>query len=422
MDKFIINGGKPLCGRITASGSKNAALPILFSTLLTDEECVLDRVPDLRDIKTTFNLLQHLGKKVEYSDGTALIRPLNRLGTSAPYDLVKQMRASVLVAGPLLARFGEARVSLPGGCAIGLRPVDLHLKGFEALGAQIAHERGDMVITAPRLHGAEIKLAFPSVGATENILMCAALVPGKTLIENAALEPEIDDLVTFLTAMGARIERQGSASYLVEGAAALHGARHSIIADRIETGTYLLAGAATGGTVEVENCEPAHLRVLLEKMTEAGVKIKTTANSIKAEMPLKRPKPVDVETKPHPGFPTDLQAPWMAFICRARGESRVVEEIFENRFMHVAELGRMGAGIVAHGREVVACGVPELSGTSVMSSDLRGGAALVIAALSAQGQSEVQRVYHIDRGYEKMEQKLAALGGDIQRVNPGPWK
>lgn len=422
MDKFIINGGRQLCGRIKAGGSKNAALPILFSTLLTDEECVLERVPDLRDIKTTFNLLQHLGKKVEYSDGTAVIKPLNRIGTSAPYDLVKQMRASVLVAGPLLARFGEARVPLPGGCAIGLRPVDIHLKGFETLGAQITHERGDMIITGQRLHGETIKLSFPSVGATENLLMCASLVPGRTVIENAALEPEIEDLVAFLKSMGARIEKEGASSYTVEGAAMLHGARHTIIADRIETGTYLLAGAATGGSVEVTDCEPEHLRALLEKMSEAGVKIKTTASSIKAEMSLKRPKPVDVETKPHPGFPTDLQAPWMAFICRARGESRVVEEIFENRFMHVAELGRMGANIAARGREVAACGVAELSGTSVMSSDLRGGAALVIAALSAQGQSEVQRVYHIDRGYEKMEEKLSSLGGDIQRVNPGPWK
>lgn len=415
MYKYIIEGGHSLNGEVSASGAKNAVLPILFATLLTDEDCVLRHVPDLRDIKTTFKLLECLGKQITYSRGTAVIRGGRRLVTHAPYDLVKQMRASVLVAGPLLARFGHASVPLPGGCAIGLRPVDIHLKGFAALGAELATVGGNMVLTGKKLSGCHFKLNFPSVGATQNLVMCAALLPGATVLDGVALEPENDDLYGFLRALGAQVVRKNGRVF-VNGVKKLHGATYTIMPDRIEAGTYLLAGAATRGRVTVKNCVPEHLRALLDLLVKAGAAVTETAGSVTVDMKGRAPEAVNMETLPYPGFPTDLQAPWMAAMTVAQGRAKIKEAIFENRFMHAPELARMGALIAVHGNTALVEGVKGLSGASVMASDLRGGAALCVAALAAKGRSEIQRVYHIERGYERLNRKLAALGAHIRRV------
>ena len=415
MYKYVIEGGRPLQGIVSASGAKNAALPLLFATLLTDEDCVLTRVPDLRDIKTTFQLLEYLGKRVSYSRGRAVVRAGKKLSTAAPYELVKQMRASVLVAGPLLARFKRASVPLPGGCAIGLRPIDIHLKGFACLGAAVSTHAGNVVLEAEKLSGCRFKMGFPSVGATQNMAMCAVLTPGVTVIENIALEPENDDLYDFLRKMGARIERSGN-KLTVRGVEKLRGARHAVIADRIEAGTYLIAGAATRGQVTVEDCNPEHLRAVLEKLSETGADVTETENSITVDMRDRIPKAADIKTLPYPGFPTDLQAPWMAYMTVAEGKSIIAEDIFENRFMHAPELARMGAMIAVDGKNALVEGAPELSGASVMASDLRGGAALCVAGLAACGKSEILRVYHIERGYEKIHKKLSALGAKVRRV------
>lgn len=415
MYKYIIEGGHPLNGEVSASGAKNAVLPILFATLLTDEECVLRHVPDLRDIKTTFKLLECLGKQITYSRGTAVIRGGRKLSTEAPYDLVKQMRASVLVAGPLLARFGHASVPLPGGCAIGLRPVDIHLKGFAALGAELATVGGNMVLTGKKLSGCHFKLNFPSVGATQNLVMCAALLPGATVLDGVALEPENDDLYGFMRAMGAQVVRKNGRVF-VNGVKKLHGATYTIMPDRIEAGTYLLAGAATRGRVTVKNCVPEHLRALLDLLVKAGAAVTETADSVTVDMKGRAPEAVNMETLPYPGFPTDLQAPWMAAMTVAQGRAKIKEAIFENRFMHAPELARMGALIAVHGNTALVDGAKSLSGASVMASDLRGGAALCVAALAARGRSEIQRVYHIERGYERINRKLAALGAHVRRV------
>lgn len=415
MDKLTIEGGRPLKGKIKVSGSKNAALPILISCLLTDERCVVDNVPDLRDIRTTHQLLDYLGKTCDYSRGTLAVFPRGRLKTRAPYSLVKQMRASVLVAGPLLARFKKVRVSLPGGCSIGVRPIDIHLKAFEKLGALITYEQGDVILKAGKLGGTRIRFGFPSVGATENLMMCCVLVPGTTVLENCALEPEITDLARFLRRMGADIEGDGTPVIKIRGVKALHGARHSVIADRIEAGTYMTACAASGGELMLEGAVPEHLEALTRCLLKAGVKVKAENGGISVKS-AGRPSPVSVSTAPYPGFPTDLQAPWMSFMCLAKGKSRVCEKIFENRFMHAAELGRMGARITVNGNTAVVDGVGGLSGAPVMASDIRAGAALIVATLAAKGHSEIRRVYHIDRGYEKIENKLSAVGARIKRV------
>lgn len=402
-------------GEVSVSGAKNAVLPILFATLLTDEECVLRRVPDLRDIKTTFSLLEHLGKEITYSRGKAVIRSARKLSTEAPYELVKQMRASVLVAGPLLARFGHAVVPLPGGCAIGLRPVDIHMKGFCCLGAKITTDKGNMVLSGKNLSGCHFKMGFPSVGATQNLAMCAALTPGATVLDNVALEPENDDLYEFLRSMGAQIVRNGNRVF-INGVKNLHGAQHTIMPDRIEAGTYLISAAATGGRVTAKNCVPEHIRAVLDLLVKTGAELTETENSVTVNMKGRQTRAVNMETLPYPGFPTDLQAPWMAYMAVAEGRAKIKEDIFENRFMHAPELARMGALIAVHGSTALVDGAAGLSGTTVMSSDLRGGAALCVAALAAKGRSEILRVYHIERGYERIHKKLSALGARIRRV------
>jgi UDP-N-acetylglucosamine 1-carboxyvinyltransferase len=414
MDKLVIRGGKPLRGRVDANGSKNAALPILIATLLTQEPCEIRNVPDLRDIRTTFKLLEHLGKRVAARGKTVVVTARGRLKTDAPYDLVKQMRASVLVAGPLLARFRRARVSLPGGCAIGLRPIDIHLKGFEKLGAEVHSEGGDILFKTSKLRAGRFKLPFPSVGATENLMMLAAGIVGETRLENAAREPEIEDLGEFLRAMGARVEGLGSSTIEIQGRDRLRGVGHDVIPDRIETGTLLLAAAAAGGDVEIERAEPSHLDAVLRELRTAGAKLEISPGRIRLMRrgPLKATR---IVTAPYPGFPTDLQAPWMALMCLARGRSTIVEKIFEKRFLHAAELTRMGAVSRVRGEKAEVEGAGSLVGAPVMASDIRAGAALVVAGLAAKGETTISRVYHIDRGYERIEEKLSALGARIRR-------
>ncbi|HVE14298.1 MAG TPA: UDP-N-acetylglucosamine 1-carboxyvinyltransferase [Elusimicrobiota bacterium] len=415
MDKFVIRGGAPLSGRLKVNGSKNSALPILIATLLTDEACVIDNVPLLRDIRTTFRLLETLGKKVTVEDHTVRVEAHRPLKTRAPYDLVKQMRASILVAGPLLARFGEVRVPLPGGCAIGMRPIDIHLKAFVDLGASCRTDKGDVVLTAKTLRPGKVRFKFPSVGATENLMIAAAALSGRTVIENAAREPEIEDLANFLTAMGARVRGAGTARVEVLGRPGLRGVRHRVIPDRIETGTYLLACAAAGGKIFLEDAVPHDLEALLRGLERAGAKVRREAGGIGLAAP-KRLKPVSIVTAPHPGFPTDLQAPWMACMTLASGNTHVREEVFERRFLHAAELARLGALISVDGDAATVSGVSELQGASIMASDIRAGAALVVAGLAAKGTTEIQRVYHIDRGYERIEERLKKLGARIRRV------
>lgn len=418
MDKFIIKGGVKLKGEVRISGSKNAALPILMATLLTDEPCIIRRVPNLRDIRTTIKILEELGKKVTFQEGTVTVKAKHKLHTTVSYDLVKQMRASFWVAGPLLARFKKAVIPMPGGCAIGVRPVDIHLRGFEKMGAKVSTAKGNVELKAKALNPAKIILSFPSVGATQNLMMCAALVQGKTIIENVAREPEVHDLMLALNSMGATVYTDEKGRIAVEGKTKLGGMNHTVIADRIETGTYVLAAAATRSNVTVKDCVPEHNEILLEYLAEAGFDIKTGADFISISSKAKKIKPVHVKTAPFPGFATDLQAPWMTVMCLCSGAADVSEDIFENRFMHAPELVRMGANITIDRNTAKIVGVKNFSPAIVMSSDLRGGAALVIAGLCAKGVSEVERVYHIDRGYEAMEDKLTALGARIKRVNP----
>ena len=416
MDRLVIEGGRRLIGTIPVSGSKNSALPILIATLLTDEPCVVENCPTgLRDIRTTVRLLESLGKKATVEGSTVRVESTGSLKTQAPYDIVKQMRASVLAAGPLLARFGLVRVPIPGGCAIGLRPIDIHLKGFEAMGARRIADQGDIIMSAPRLRAVTIKLRFPSVGATENLMMAAAVTPGRTVIKNAAREPEIEDLGAFLAKLGAKVSGAGTATVAIEGRAKLRGARHKVIADRIEAGTFLIATAATRGKVRVAGAQAEHLEAVLAALRKTGAKIRTGRGWVEIAME-RRPKPVAVRTAPHPGFPTDLQAPWMALMTLAVGFTKVSETVFENRFMHAAELGRMGAQIAVSGSAAVVAGVEQLSGAPIMASDLRAGAALLIAALAAKGRTVISRVYHIDRGYEAVERKLARVGARVERL------
>ena len=413
MDKFVIEGPNKLKGEVKVSGAKNSALPILIATLLTDKECVVKHVPCLRDIKTTIKLLEYLGKKVHFKNNTVTVRKNKPLKTKAPYNLVKQMRASFLVAGPLLTRFKHTQVPLPGGCAIGLRPIDIHLGGFAKMGAKSETKKGDIVIKAKKLHSAVIKLPYQSVGATENLILCAVMVSGKTIIKNFAKEPEITDLVNFLNSMGADIKINNT-TITINGVKQLHGTQHAIIPDRIEAGTYLIASALTKGNVTVSNCNPSHLKSLITALRKAGTKI--TVNKNKISVAPSTIKSINVKTEPYPGFPTDLLSQWTVLMCRAKGQAKISESIFENRFMHIAELGRMDTLIAVDSHTALIDYTCQLLGANVMASDLRGGAALVLAGLIAKGTTTVDRIYHIDRGYEKMEEKLSNLGASIKRI------
>ncbi len=420
MDRIRIRGGTPLSGTIPIGGAKNAALPLMAAGLLTDERLTLTNVPRLADIDTMALLLTQHGVAVERrdNDGRTLSIGGAITSTEAPYDIVRKMRASVLVLGPLVARCGEARVSLPGGCAIGTRPIDLHLKGLEQMGAEILLEGGYVTARAPTgLHGAKIVFPFVSVGATENLLMAASLAEGTTVLANAAREPEIEDLAQCLSAMGARIEGIGTDRLTVTGVARLHAATHAIIPDRIETGTYACAAAITGGEVVLANAKLDHLGAVVRILREAGVEIAETEGGLAVKR-LNGLHGVDVMTEPYPGFPTDMQAQFMALMCVADGASMVTETIFENRFMHVPELNRMGARINVHGASAIIRGVPAMSGAPVMATDLRASVSLVLAGLAAKGETVVSRVYHLDRGYERVEAKLAACGAAIERI-PG---
>ena len=420
MDKIIVQGGRRLQGEVAVSGSKNAALPILISSLLTSETCVYQGIPHLVDINTTLKLLGGLGVEVDKESwakdsGDLTIRADRVKNVEASYDLVKTMRASFLVTGPLLARFGRAHVSTPGGCAIGTRPVNLHLKGLAAMGASIDQVHGYMEVRAKKLRGAKIYLDLPSVGATENLMMAASLAEGTTVIENAAKEPEIEDLAAVLNKMGAQVQGAGSDIIRIEGVTSLRGVKHRVIPDRIEAASFVIAGVLTGGNVLVTGARPAHLDAFSIKLKEAGVDLVGGENSfgVKGNGKIKS---VDVTTLPYPGFPTDLQAQMMVLMSVADGVSVITETIFENRFMHAQELDRMGADIRLEGNRAVVRGVKELSGAPVMATDLRASVSLILAGLVANGTTEVSRVYHLDRGYERIEQKLSKLGAAIERI------
>ena len=411
---LLIEGGVPLRGTVKVSAAKNAALPALAAALLTSEPIRLTNAPDLADVRTMARLLQTLGGSVSREGGALSARVARVTNDLAPYELVSTMRASVLVLGPLVARHGTARVALPGGCAIGVRPIDQHLKGLAKLGTEIAIENGYVVARASRLKAAKITTDLVTVTGTENLMMAAALAEGTTVLENAAREPEVVDLATLLSAMGARIHGAGSARIEIEGVPELAGASHRIVADRIEAGTLVVAGAITRGDVTVTDLVPDHVSAVLAKLDEIGVGLEVGPTWVRARGP-ERPRAADVTTSPFPGFPTDMQAQVMTLLGLADGQSRVTETIFENRFMHVAELARMGARIETDGAIAVVRGVPSYQGAPVMASDLRASAALVLAGLAARGQTTVSRVYHLDRGYERLEAKLAALGARITR-------
>lgn len=423
MDKFLVRGGKPLKGKIEIGGAKNSALPCLAATLLTPETVTLHNVPYVKDLITQRRLLEDLGATVLTPElRTHKVTAKNVEIFEAPYHLVKTMRASVLALGPLLGRFGQAKVSLPGGCAIGTRPIDLHLRAFEKLGASVSLESGDVVARAPkgRLVGNTIEFEKITVTGTENVMMAAVLADGKTIVKNSAEEPEIEDLAELLNKMGARIKGAGTDTIEIEGVEGLGSAEHTIIPDRIETGTFIAAAAITGGELEIKSCQPEHLTAVIDKLRDAGVEIeelnqstllvKCSSGGLKAK---------DVTTEPHPKFPTDMQAQYMALMTQAEGESKIVETIFENRFMHASELQRMGADISISGNTAIVRGKTKLMGAPIIASDLRASASLVLAALCAGGETTIDRVYHIDRGYETIVRKLRSLGADIERVKSG---
>jgi len=415
MDKLRITGGVPLAGEVRIAGAKNAALPILAATLLTGDEVVLQNVPQLADITTMGRLLAGMGARLA-REGSRVVAKADAIGSAeAPYELVKTMRASILVLGPLLARFGQARVSLPGGCAIGARPVDQHIKGLRALGARLQIEHGYIVAEAPRLTGTRIVTDMVTVTGTENLMMAACLATGETVIENAAREPEVVDLARCLNAMGARIRGAGTDRIVIDGVERLHGAQHRVLPDRIETGTFLVAAAACGGDVHLAGAAPDTLDAVLDKLREAGSRVEVGEDWIRLRAH-GRPRAVSLRTAPHPGFPTDMQAQFMALDCIADGVGGITETIFENRFMHVLELQRLGAQIDIEGNTAIVRGVPKLSGARVMATDLRASASLVIAGLVADGETIVDRIYHLDRGYDRMESRLAALGAQIERL------
>lgn len=416
MDKMAVKGGNQLNGVTAASGAKNSALPLIFSSLLADGEHVFHNVPDLVDVKFAYQLLESLGYETSYKDHTLRIFAKPVKTVEASYDIVRKMRASILVLGPLLARFREAKVSLPGGCAIGTRPIDLHLEGMKALGAEITVDSGYVLGKTKRLQGAKILFESPTVGGTENIMMAATLAEGETVIENAAKEPEIVDLANYLNKMGAKVEGAGTSIMRIKGVEKLKAAEHSVIPDRIEAGTLLIAGAITGGEVTVTRCAPSDFEALLHKMRESGFKITTSGDSVTVHR-TSRWQGVDVTTAPHPAFPTDLQAQFMALMTQAEGTSVITETVFENRFMHVQELVRLGADITPKTRVAVVRGAPKkLTAAPVMATDLRASACLVLAGLVAEGTTVVNRIYHLDRGYENMEAKLMSLGAQVERV------
>jgi UDP-N-acetylglucosamine 1-carboxyvinyltransferase len=423
MDRLRIRGGRALAGEIPIGGAKNAALPLMTASLLSDETLILEHLPDLLDIATLAGVLEQHGVEIEMNGEagdhgrTVSLNARRIASTRAPYDLVRKMRASVLVLGPLLAREGHAEVSLPGGCAIGTRPVDIHLKGLELLGAEVELRDGYILARAPKgLVGAEVVFPKVSVGATENLLMAAALARGETRLINAAREPEVTDLAKCLTAMGARIEGLGSDTLVVEGVGRLHGARHRVLPDRIEAGTYAMAAAITGGEVELVGAQAGQLSSVIELLTEAGVAFAETERGLEVTRADGRLTGVDAMTEPYPGFPTDLQAQMMALMTTAQGAAMITETIFENRFMHVPELARMGANVNVHGASALVRGQDRLTGAPVMATDLRASVSLVLAGLAAEGETLINRVYHLDRGYERLVEKLAACGADIERL------
>jgi UDP-N-acetylglucosamine 1-carboxyvinyltransferase len=419
MDRFVIHGGTPINGTVRISGAKNAALPCLAASLLTDQTLVLEDIPAVRDIRTTCSLLETLGAEM---DGPPVekrplsIRARNISSVEAPWELVRTMRASTLILGPLVGRCGEARVSLPGGCAIGARPIDLHLKGLETLGAEITTEHGMVIARARRLRGGRIYFDRITVTGTEDLLMAATLAEGETILENAAREPEVSDLADLLTKMGAKIDGAGTSTIRVQGVAKLGGATHRIIPDRIEAGTFLAAAGVTGGDVTIENCRPDHISAMLAKFREVGLAVESpTPTSIRVR-PGAALRAADMATEEYPGFPTDMQAQYMSLVTQAEGTSVVAETIFENRFMHAPELARMGANIRVEGNRAIVRGPTSLSGAGVIASDLRASASLVLAGLAAKGETIIERVYHIDRGYERIEEKLGMLGARIERI------
>ena len=419
MDKFVIRGGNPLLGTIRISGAKNSALPCMAAAILTEDEVILENIPQVRDIETERKLLESMGAEVELGYGRAQHRTSIKCAVLsdpvAKYEIVKTMRASSLVLGPLIARTGMARVAMPGGCAIGGRPIDLHIKGLEAMGATITQEHGYLEARAERLKGAHIVFDKITVTGTEDLLMAAAMAEGESLFENCAREPEVTDLAALLNAMGAKIEGAGTSTIRIKGVAKLHGARHRINPDRIEAGTYLMAGAITGGDLNVDCCNPEHLGALIGKLEECGVKLEIGKENVRVHSGGAL-KAADITTEEYPGFPTDMQAQYMALVTQAEGTSTVTENIFENRFMHVGELNRMGANISVQGRSATVRGGTKLQSAAVMCSDLRASAALVLAALVADGESILDRVYHMDRGYERLEEKLRGVGAQIRRM------
>lgn len=417
MDRLEITGGECLSGEVVISGAKNAALPILAASLLAEGPVVLENVPHLNDVTTTVKLLRRMGVGITFHDGVRLEIDASEINEFlAPYDLVKTMRSSVLVLGPLLTRFGYADVSLPGGCAIGARPINLHVTGLQAMGADISIDNGYITARADRLHGARLILDTVTVTGTENLMMAAVLAKGETVIENAAREPEVVDLANFLTLMGAQIEGAGTDSILIQGVEKLTGATYSVLPDRIESGTYLVAAAITGGKVKIKRTRPDHLDAVLMKLNEAGAMIRSGPDWIELDMAGRRPLAVDLRTAPYPGFPTDMQAQFCALNAVAEGTGTIVETVFENRFMHMQELQRMGAQLTIEGNTAITRGVERLAGAPVMATDLRASASLVLAALVADGVTVVDRIYHIDRGYERIEEKLSQLGAEIRRL------
>lgn len=417
MDKLIVKGGNPIHGEVTISGAKNAVLPIIIGALLAEDVTVLHDVPKLSDVATISEILENLGAQIKFENNTMTIDCRTVNNYTAPYDVIQKMRASVQIMGPLLARFGKAKISMPGGCAIGTRPIDLHLKGLEALGAQIQMNHGDMDASVPngKLHGNRIYLDFPSVGATEHIMMAAVTAEGTTVIENAAEEPEIVDLANFFNSMGANVRGAGTSIIKIEGVERLHGTNYTIIPDRIEAGSYMIAAAIAGGDVLVKNVIVDHIKPLISKLRDCGVEIIEEGNNLRVigHLPFKA---ADIKTLPYPGFPTDMQAQFMALMVMAEGTSVITETVFENRFMHVDELRRMGANIKVDGRNAIVEGVTHLAGCSVKATDLRAGAALITAALVAEGETEITGLQYIDRGYEDLVEKFRNIGADIVRV------
>ena len=423
MDKLIVEGGCPLVGDVRISGAKNSALPVLIASLLTDQPLYVSNIPHLNDITTTIELLGQFGVKLSLNDTMIIEADAGNVSNlRAPYELVRTMRASILVLGPLLARFGRAEVSMPGGCAIGSRPVNLHINGFRAMGAEVVMEKGYIKVSAERLRGVRIFMDQVSVTGTENIMMAATLADGETIIENAAREPEVFDLARCLVSMGADIEGAGTDVITVRGVESLHGCKHRVIPDRIEAGTYLVAAAITGGEVRVRDVSPALLEAVIGKLREAGTEVETGENWVRLRGNRKKLCAVKVQTAPFPAFPTDMQAQFLMLNCIARGVGTVTETVFENRFMHVHELRRMGANIEMHGNTATVCGVKGLSGAQVMATDLRASACLVLAGLVADSRTVIDRIYHIDRGYDCIEEKLAQLGANIRRVADSHWR